>query len=119
MRDALLCFAAAALCLCQADGQQVMVECEAFADKGGWVVDQQFMDQMGSPFLLAHGIGKPVADASTKVKIPVKGTYRVFARARNWTAPWSKAAAGRFTVLVNGSALQNELGKGGTEWVWP
>jgi hypothetical protein len=118
MRKAPLCCVAAALCLCQAGGQQVMVECEAFADKGGWAVDQQFMDQMGSPFLLAHGIGKPVVDASTRVRIPAKGTYRVLARTRNWTAPWSKSAAGRFTVLVNGSALPNELGKGGTEWAW-
>lgn len=31
------------------------------------------MDQMGSPFLLAHGIGKPVQDASTEVMIPKKG----------------------------------------------
>ena len=31
-----------------ADAQGVFVEAEAFADKGGWSVDQQFMDQMGS-----------------------------------------------------------------------
>ena len=34
-----------------------LLETEAFAEKGGWVVDPQFMDQMGSPFLLAHGLG--------------------------------------------------------------
>ena len=43
-----------------------MVEAEAFTYKGGWVVDQQFMDQMGSPYLLAHGMGSPVADAYTR-----------------------------------------------------
>lgn len=39
----------------------VLVEAESFNEKGGWVLDQQFMDQMGSPFLLAHGLGKPGA----------------------------------------------------------
>lgn len=41
----------------------VLLETEGFAERGGWVLDQQFMDQMGSPFLMAHGMGKPVADA--------------------------------------------------------
>ena len=41
----------------------VLVEVESLAEKGGWVVDQQFMDQMGSPYLLAHGLGVPVPDA--------------------------------------------------------
>jgi len=39
--------------------QTILIEAEAFTNHGGWVVDQQFMDQMGSPFLLAHGLGKP------------------------------------------------------------
>ena len=43
----------------------LLVETESFTEKGGWCVDQQFMDQMGSPYLIAHGMGVPVADAST------------------------------------------------------
>ena len=31
---------------------EVMVEAEGFVERGGWVVDPQFMDQMGSPYLL-------------------------------------------------------------------
>ncbi len=26
-----------------------LIEAESFSNKGGWQVDQQFMDQMGSP----------------------------------------------------------------------
>jgi hypothetical protein len=37
-----------------------LVEAESFENCGGWVVDQQFMDLMGSPYLLAHGLGEPV-----------------------------------------------------------
>ena len=59
--------------------------------------------QMGSPFLLAHGIGKPVQDASTEVMIPKKGTWHVYARTWNWCSPWKvKEAPGRFKIAVNG-----------------
>ena len=37
----------------------IWVEAQSFTDKGGWVVDQQFMDQMGAPYLLARGMGVP------------------------------------------------------------
>lgn len=32
----------------------ILLEAESFRELGGWVIDQQFMDRMGSPFLLAH-----------------------------------------------------------------
>ena len=35
----------------------LFVEAESFSNKGGWVVDQQFMDLMGSPYLLATWYG--------------------------------------------------------------
>ena len=97
----------------------LMLETEAFADKGGWVVDQQFMDQMGSPFLLAHGLGMPVRDAMQTVHITEPGSYRVLARTRNWNAIWNKTvAAGRFQVLVNGKVCGDELGNRGAQWAW-
>lgn len=97
----------------------LLVETESFAQKGGWVVDQQFMDQMGSPFLLAHGLGTPVADAIAAVAVPETGTYRVLARTRNWVALWNqKEAPGKFQVLVNGQALDTVLGTQGAEWAW-
>lgn len=43
------------------------VEAELFKNKGGWSVDTQFIDQMGSPYLLAHGLGEAVKDAVTDV----------------------------------------------------
>ena len=108
-----------ALSVLAARAATVFVEAEAFTDKGGWVVDQQFMDQMGSPFLMAHGLGVPVADAKTTVSIPADGTYRVLARTRNWTAPWGlKDAAGKFQILVNGRMLGGTLGVKGAEWGW-
>lgn len=82
------------------------------------MLDQQFTDQMGSPFLLAHGLGKPVKDASTKVIIPQKGAWNVYVRTWNWCAPWkTREKPGRFKLSVNGSALPNELGLG-DKWDW-
>ncbi|HRR32600.1 MAG TPA: FAD-dependent oxidoreductase [Kiritimatiellia bacterium] len=97
----------------------LFVETESFTDKGGWVVDQQFMDQMGSPFLMAHGLGTPVADASTTVEVPESGSYRVLARTRNWAALWTqKDAPGKFKIKVNGTPLPAVLGTQGNEWAW-
>ena len=97
--------------------EAVHLECEAFKSWGGWVNDTQFMDQMGSPYLLAHGLGKPVENARTTFSVGCEGDYFVTARTKNWTAPWSKIAAGRFRILVDGEPLPNELGGAGSgEW---
>ena len=96
----------------------VLIETESFNKKGGWVIDQQSMESMGSPYLMAHGMGIPVADASTMVTFPDKGTYKVFIRTRNWTAPWSDEAAGQFEVLIDGKALPQTFGIKETDWTW-
>jgi len=97
----------------------LMVETDSFEKKGGWVVDQQFMGQMGSSFLLAHGLGTPVADAVHSIEIPESGNYRVLARTRNWNAEWNKSeAAGRFQILVNNRVCGGELGNQGSAWDW-
>ncbi|HEY3390101.1 MAG TPA: FAD-dependent oxidoreductase [Prolixibacteraceae bacterium] len=98
---------------------QVLVEAEGFTNKGGWVVDQQFMDQMGSPFLMAHGMGKPVEDAYTKVTFAKSGTYYVFVRTRNWAGYWSdKETPGKFNVIINNKPLKTVFGTQDTEWNW-
>jgi hypothetical protein len=38
----------------------VWMEAESFADTGRWSNDSQHVDLMGSPYLLATGVGKPV-----------------------------------------------------------
>lgn len=78
--------------------------------------DQQFVGQMGSPYLLAHGMGVPVNDASTQLKIPKAGTYHVWARTKNWV-PGAWEAPGRFYIAVNDRQLANQLGKN-TGWNW-
>lgn len=97
----------------------ILIESESFSNKGGWVLDQQFMDQMGSPYLLAHGLGNPVEDATTNVTFPEIGTYYVYVRTFNWTSPWSGAEGpGCFTLKVNNKKLPVVLGSKGNEWFW-
>lgn len=107
---------AAGLC---ARAEGVFVECESFAEKGGWVLDQQFMSEMGSSYLLAHGMGKPVADASTTVNIPADGLYTVWVRTYNWTSPWSeKPGPGKFQIKIGKKILKPVLGSTGKCWEW-
>ena len=97
----------------------LFVEAENFSNKGGWVVDQQFMDLMGSPYLLAHGMGVPVDDAYTEVTFPEKGEYYVYVRTYNWTSPWKKGEGpGKFSLSVAGKKMTSPLGAEGSAWMW-
>lgn len=103
----------------QAQSTGLLVEAESFTHKGGWMIDQQFMDLMGSPYLIAHGLGTPVADASTTITLPETGTWHVYVRTYNWTSPWHKGEGpGRFALSVNGKQLSNRLGIEGESWLW-
>ena len=106
-------------CEARAAPAVVLVEAESFDRWGGWVEDSQFMDLMGSPFLLAHGLGAPVADAATSVDLPAAGTYRVWVRTRDWVATWgAPGAPGRFQVIIDGAPLPATFGTEGAEWHW-
>lgn len=97
----------------------LFIEAESFAKKGGWVVDQQFMDLMGSSYLMAHGMGEPVEDAQTKVTFPEKGTYYVYVRTYNWTSPWKDGEGpGKFSLYVGNKKLASPLGCEGNTWMW-
>jgi hypothetical protein len=98
-----------------AQAGEVLVEAEGFSDSGGWLLDPQFMDVMGSPYLLAHGLGKPVASARTEVEFPETGTYHVWVRAKDWVPSHHP---GRFEVIVNGQGLAPTFGENGKDWSW-
>ena len=100
-------------------GETVFVETESFAKHGGWVLDTAFTHLVGSPYLLAHGLGKPVADATTTVQVPKSGEYRVWVRTKDWVAHWNAPGApGRFQVFIDGEALPTTFGTTGADWHW-
>ncbi len=97
----------------------IFIETESFSETGGWKTDAQFIDIMGSPYLLAHGAGIPVEDASTEITFPEAGLYHVYARTYNWTSPWLNGdGPGAFRVSVGGVELPATLGNKGSGWEW-
>ena len=144
MRLAVACVLAVVCgpCFANADKAMCLVEAESFDDPGGWVVDQQFMDQMGSPFLLAHGLGVPVQDAVTTVTLPATGLVPRLgphaglgretggrrtedggqnAVGQDLRRPSSVAvmvSAGRFQLLIDGKPLGATFGTEDAAWHW-
>ena len=119
MRNLWVSLLAVVLSVHVSQAADLLVEAESFSNKGGWVVDQQFMDLMGSPYLLAHGMGIPVEDATTEVAFPKRGEYYVYVRTYNWTAPWRQGEGpGRFTLSVGEEKISQVLGCTGEAWMW-
>lgn len=92
----------------------LMLLATKFADRGDWTVEQQFVLQMGSSYLLAHGIGSPLEkDAVTSFEIAQEGDYNLLVRTKNWTAFWSEGKTpGIFQVKIDGQADAAEFGIG-------
>ena len=115
----ILCLFALSLFAVSAHAATVLVEAESFQNPGGWVLDTQFIESMGSPYLMAHGLGEPVKDATTTATLPSPGKYRVWVRTKDWVAHWgAPGAPGRFQVLINGQPLAETFGTKGKEWSW-
>ena len=92
------------------------IDAEDFADYGGWRLDTQFVYLMGSPYLLAGGVGTPVRDAVTEIQVPKAGVYRLWVRAKNWIPEYSP---GKFTVSVAGKRSAQVFGAAPTDkWIW-
>ena len=112
IRSRLFVLCAALTLTLGASAERVDVHANAFRE-GGWKLDVQFMDVMGSPYLIAHGLGFPVPDAVASAEVPVSGRWRVWVRTRKWVD-----GAGAFKVLVNGAGLSHVFGRGGSDWGW-
>ena len=97
----------------------VLIETEQFTNRGGWVMDHQAFPKIESAYMLAHGYGRPVKDATTTIDFKEAGEYHVYVSTYNWTSPWYNGkGAGAFQVKVNGKALPTKLGITGNKWEW-
>ena len=113
MRHTLFTAVISSMLLISCTGGDLLVEAERFDDLGGWTLDEQFRDQVGSAYLLAHGLGRRVKDSTARVTIPTAGTWRVWVRTRKWVE-----GAGSFQVLADGKALAHVFGRGDSAWGW-
>ncbi len=94
----------------------ILLDAVSFKEKGGWKVDPQFIEQMGSPYLLAHGMGIPVANAKTTFSADEAGDYQLWVRTKNW-CPGAWEAPGKFQLVVNGNTAETIFGTE-TGWKW-
>ncbi|MEM6278023.1 MAG: FAD-dependent oxidoreductase [Verrucomicrobiota bacterium] len=103
--------------------EEVLVEAESFSNPGGWKLDTQFIQVMGSPYLLAHGLGNPVEDATTTVSFKKAGDYTFWVRTKNWVEKFAdkidaSAAPGKFQVSIDGTSQEHVFGTTGVDWEW-
>lgn len=103
----------------QTVASDVFIEAESFEDAGGWKLDTQFIEEMGSPYLLAHGLGTPVEDATKTFNVEQAGTYKIWVRTKDWTARWgTKQSPGRFQLHIDGKPAEQTFGTEGKQWTW-
>ncbi|MHC4621231.1 MAG: FAD-dependent oxidoreductase [Planctomycetota bacterium] len=94
----------------------IWLEAEKFENCGGWSNDSQFVDLMGSPYLLSAGLGKPVADATTAAQIQSGGEYCLWVRCKDWLPFHSP---GRFQVYVGHNASPVTFARAdNNSWRW-
>ncbi len=96
--------------------ETILIEAENFQEKGGWLVDPQFVELMGSPYLLAHGLGRPVKNAQTRFSVNNKGDYHIWVRTKDWS-PGAWESPGRFQIKIDQQKFPQIIGiqKG---WQW-
>ena len=83
---------------------------------------------MGSPYLMAHGLGERVNDARTTIRIHKGGKHRIWVRTRDWVGKWKSddfkwpmkatGSPGIFRILLDQHPLDTVFGEHGTEWHW-
>lgn len=97
--------------------QKIWIDAIEFENRGGWVIDTQFVREMGQSYLIANDVpGEPVSDATTKFSVSKSGYYRVWVRTKNWKAPY---CPGQLQMLVDGAELPATLGKMPSQkWYW-
>lgn len=98
---------------------KILIPAGSFENHGGWMLDTEFIEILGSPYLMAHGLGTPVPDATTTVQFPQTGVWHVWVHTKDWTARWNASGSpGAFQLLVDGVAVKPAFGVAGKDWHW-
>ncbi len=96
----------------------LLLSAAAFENAGGWVRDSEFILTMGGVYMLAHGLGYPVEDASSSFIAENEGDYHIYAYTFNWVAPWHKDMhPGEYEIHI-GHSRTALLGIKAESWDW-
>ena len=58
--------------------ETIWLDATDFSERGGFVLETQFVGEMGQAYLMADGVGEPVMPASVKFTVNEGGKYRFF-----------------------------------------
>jgi hypothetical protein len=110
-KQSIILLTAALLCTVHASAADYLLEAESFTHKGGRVVNRQFMDQMGSPYLMAHGMGAPIADAGTQITLPVAGMAASLCKSLILKSPSNRQFPDGVRSIFGHSSLKSQNSK--------
>lgn len=101
----------------QTRADEIFHEANAFDDAGGWKLDTQFIRQMNSRYLLAHGLGEPVDDAKNQTPVNEETEYLVWVRELDRVSKFDgQAVPGKFQLMIAGKPLETAFGAEGKNW---
>lgn len=69
--------------------ERIWIDAAEFENYGGFILETQFVREMGQAYLMSNGVGEPVAPASTTFNIADDGYYRVHIRTKNWLCEYN------------------------------
>ena len=64
--------------------EKIWIDATEFEDYGGFILETQFVREMGQAYLMANGVGQAVAPATVTFHTAEEGYYRVYIRTKNW-----------------------------------
>ncbi len=88
--------------------EYIWIDAVDFAERGGFLLETQFVREMGQAYLLADGVGEAVAPAATTFLVKKEGLYRIWVRTKNWCPDH---APDGLTLLVDGTPSPHVCGK--------
>ncbi len=64
--------------------EKLWIDAVDFDDYGGFILETQFVREMGQPYLMANGTGSPVTPSAVRFSVNEGGMYRFYIRTKNW-----------------------------------
>ena len=88
--------------------EKLWIDAVDFDGYGGFVIETQFVREMGQPYLMANGVGEAVEPAFVKFSVNEDGAYRFFVRTKNW---YTECAPDGLILEVDGKRSEHVLAK--------
>jgi hypothetical protein len=69
--------------------EKIWIDAAEFESYGGFLLETQFVREMGEAYLMANGVGEAVEPAGTTFFTAEEGYYRVHVRTKNWLCEYN------------------------------